>query len=338
MKLTEAKMHFSGIRGEFQVSNEEWKKAILASNIDFPESNDPIKWIEFLEESKAFAHRFASPAVLELLYLLVNLHSGVDAIAIDRLPRENPGRAPTNGGRPPGKNKVSEMVMTGLAALGGLHIFGHPQEKKGNLIHQVAPTNEKAETQSNEGRVSFDYHTDNACFYPFQPEFLFLFGLINEEVATFLLTLDEILHQTPRDLLTQLQEPIFTLVSPPSFDFGNGRFISENRPIIFKDKLGLNRITLPGQSSFQLNEKAGKVLEQFRSHLNGLTPHRIIVKPGRLIAFRNDRVVHGREPIPTQNERWLQRIYATSDIQRYREAVGTKDLSFTFDARLLFGK
>lgn len=339
MTMKQGELFFHGIRGEIQISNEEWKKAILQSGVEFPASNDPIGWIKFVETSKSLTQRFISPSLRELGYKLTSPMSELDAVIFDNLPHLNPGRPPLNGGRPPDKNQVSEMVLVGTPVLFGLQLFSYIQEKCGDLVHQVAPTAEKAVTQSNEGRIRFGYHTDDGCFFPFHPEFLFLIGLINEEVATLLLTLDEIIRQTPAELIALLRTPIFTFGSPTSFDFGNGRCLSQRRPIIYKDEYGVDRICLPGIDSiqFQFDSQARAILQQFHDHLDSLTPHKIIIKPGRILAFRNDRAIHGREPIPNENERWLQRIYATNSIGQLRKTTGATPLDCRFDARLLFG-
>jgi L-asparagine oxygenase len=336
--LNENKLYFCGILGEFQNSTDEFAKVINESKVDFPDSNDPIEWIKFYNESKAIVSRFISPPVRSLLYQLVDPRSGVNAIVIDRLPYEHPGKIPTDGRRPNGKKKFSEMLLVGLVAVVGLEVFGYNQEKQGDLVHQVAPTKLKANTQSNEGKVFFGYHTDDGCFYPFQPEFLFLLGLINEEVSTLILTIDRIIAETSTKLIEQLKQPIFTFGSPASFDFGNGRCISEQRPIIYKDEYELDSICLPGRDSIQFNEEANQILKEFHDHLDSLTKHEIVIKPGRVLGFRNDKVVHGRGKIPEKSQRWLQRIYATSNIVKYRQTVGTTQPLFVFDARVLFGK
>lgn len=337
MTLHQGREHFHGILCEAQRGSESWLKAILESKIDFPDANDAFGWFNFYAKAKSIASKFASGPVRELVSLLANPHMAVDAIVIRDLPHEDPGQSPVDGKRPTGKNPVSEYAVVGLASLGGFEIYGHPQEKKGDQVHQVAPSNEKEHSQSNEGRPRFDFHTDNAFLKPFQPAVLFLIGLVNKNVATLVLSLDQIIQQTPAEMIAALRQPIFEFKSPESFDFGTTRIVAEQRPIIYRDEYGIDRITLPGSTSNQSDEQAAKILKEFRQHLDSLSPSMIVVGPGMVLAFRNDRVVHGREMIPEESARWLQRIYATVDISSFREAVGSKDLTFSFDARVLVG-
>ncbi len=155
-------------------------------------------------------------------------------------------------------------------------------------------------------------------------------------MPTLILTLDEIISQTPPELIAMLRMPIFTFASATSFDFGDCRYLLQNRRIIYKDESGIDRICLPSVDSiqFQFNAQAKQTLELFHNHLDSLTSHKIVVKPGRILAFRNDRVVHGREPIPNKDERWLQRVYATNNVGKLQKVAKVTSLDFEFDARL----
>ncbi len=162
MTLQEGKLHFCGIRGECQDSSEKWKNEILQSEIEFPDSSDKFGWINFVETSKSLTQRHLSTKLRELGYQLTNPFGGLDAVVFNELPHEYPGKSPTDGRRPPAKNKVSEMIIVGIPTLFGLQVFWYTQEKGRERVHQVCPTDEKAQSQSNEGRVKFGFHTDNA--------------------------------------------------------------------------------------------------------------------------------------------------------------------------------
>jgi L-asparagine oxygenase len=179
---------------------------------------------------------------------------GIDGFVLDNLPHGDPGAAPTNGRRPKTKSGESEAVVLGIIYAALCFVLGYNQEKRGDLVHQVAPIRGEEALQSNGSRTKFGWHIDNA-FLPllFQPQYLALFGLVNErDVPTLLLSLaKDILPALPSELLRRLETSLFLLPAPHSFDFGGRQVVTQPRPVIYKDEHGIVRIALPRSDYIQ---------------------------------------------------------------------------------------
>lgn len=316
-------------------SQANWLSEIVGLN--FPLKDDQASWYEFQERAFQATKANITSEIRQLLQRL-SLPNGSDVIVIEGLPYQDPGPPPTDGQRPAGKPAVSEAVLVGLVTAAGLKVFGYLQEKKGSLIHQVAPEIGKENTQSNSGRTLFGYHVDNTCFSErFQPEFLFLIGLVNEgSIATRLLRLEEdILPHIQGPLLNSLRKPIFRFAAPQSFDLGGFVLASPLRPVIHEDASGMQHISWPSRRYVQDTQEAETAMREFQSLLDTLTPCSVVVQPGSLLAFRNSRVLHGREPIPVNARRWLQRVYTSRSLAAHRQAANSSAKTQVFDARLL---
>lgn len=319
-------------------SRNKWLNQI--ESLDFPGTQESAEWHRFEQRAYWAAEQNIGSYVREALQLLLD-QNGVDVLVIENLPHVAPGLAPTDGTRPVGKSATSEAVLIGLANAAGLEVFGYLQEKNGSLIHEVAPEAGKENTQSNYGRTLFSYHVDNACFGDqYQPEFLFLLGLINEGgVVTRLLRLQpDVLSNIPAPLLRTLRKPIFRFAAPQSFDFGGFVLASPLRAVIYDDEFGVPNIAWPSRPYRQDCDEAQTAMTEFQALLNSLAPQRIVVDPGVIVAFRNSRVLHGREEIPATSERWLQRIYACRSLAAHRQATRANGSARVFDARLLVMK
>jgi hypothetical protein len=217
-------------------------------------------------------------------------------------------------------------------------VLGYYQEKQGDLVHQVAPVFGQEATQSNGSRNKFGWHVDNAFLrLLFQPQYLALFGLINErDVPTLLLSLaNDIMPALTSGLLRQLQMSIFLLPAPHSFDFGGRKIVTEPRPVIYDDEYGIVRIALPRSDYVQPNPIAAKAIHEFRELLDSLTPRTVVIQPGRLLVFSNSRFIHARSAFT--GERWLQRVYFSSSLAAHRAAAGAGPTQHVFDASRFVG-
>jgi hypothetical protein len=317
------------------LSRENWLRRV--KTLSFPNQGDSAAWGNFEEKAFQSAHDAVGTEIHDLLNQLSN-PNGIDALVIENVPHVEPGPQPTDGARPVVKSAVSEAVLVGLAKTAGLRVFGYLQEKGGSLVHEVAPESGKEETQSNYGRTLFSYHVDNTCFSDqFQPEYLFLIGLLNQgDVVTRLLRLeDDVLPNVPVSLLDTLRKPIFRFGIPQSFEVGGFMLASPPRAVIYEDAFGMQHIAWPSRAYRQDSQEAQTAMSDFRAFLDTLVPQRIVVKPGVVLAFRNSRVLHGREPIPTIAMRWLQRVYASHSLAAHQEATNTGKTARVFDVRLL---
>ncbi len=306
----------------------------IIKDFAFP-NHDLQAWSRFRIEAHKAAAAVLPRQVLDLLLAFAH-PGGLDAIIIDNLPTDDElGPTPRDGQRPSTKQAISEAVITGIIELMGYEVFSYRQEKRGELFHQLVPITGHESTQSNTGREKFGFHTDNANIpFRFRQECLGLFGLRNHNnVCTLILTLDDLKQALPSSLLRKLRYPIYQLPAPLSFDLAGWAVLSEPRPVIWMDDGGIDRIALPRSNFAQTSPEAEKAMNELRAVLDTVIPLRVVVSPSRFLAFRDSRVLHGRDKVV--GDRWLQRVYFSHALTGLRAETNSHPAEFSFDARLL---
>ena len=184
------------------------------------------------------------------------------------------------------------------------------------------------------GRVQFGFHSDNA-FLPrrFRQNGILLYGLRNHDAATLVLTAGQIMEAAPADLAASLAKPIFRHACPASFSLPGVAAVSAPCPILWRDELGLARVSAASSSIGPLTPEASVALNRFRELLLALEPARVVVRPGTALLFKDDRVLHGRDSFT--GSRWLQRAYFRDSLDPLRKATQSGPWAFAFDAALL---
>ena len=335
--LASARATIGGFDWEWlpSAAREQWLHTIR--DFAFPR-HDRRDWAEFRTLSRQAAAAILPQEVIDLSREFAR-PGGHDAIVIDNLPVDvNLGPTPPDGQRPSQKKAVSEAVITGIVECMGYEVFSYQQEKQGELFHQLVPVSGQEDKQSNTGRAKFDFHTDNANIPTrFRQECLGLFGLRNENyVSTMVITIEDLKHALPYALLQKLRYPIYRLPAPLSFDLADWTVLSEPRPIIWTDDGGIDRIALPRSDFAQADPEAEEAIGRLRALLDTMEPRRVVVSPGRFLAFRDNRVLHGRDKVV--GDRWLQRVYFSRMLDCLRAATNSNSGEFSFDVRLLMMK
>jgi L-asparagine oxygenase len=311
---------------------ERWLEAIR--DWQFPSGN-LTEWKSFNIQAGSSASTFLTPEILQLLDNF-SRPNGPDAFVIDGLPLD-PALEPTpqDGKRPPEKSAISESVMAGIIKQMGHQILSYKQEKQGAAFHELVPIAGHEMIQSNAGRVKFGFHTDNSHLPArFRQEGIALFGLRNEtDVATLLITLDDIKAVISPELLLKLRYPIYRISAPLSFDLAGWSVLTEPRPIIWTDDNGIDRIALPRSNFKQANAEADAAMKKFRKLLDNMKPRHVVLGPGRFLAFRDNRALHGRDTVI--GDRWVQRVYFSKSLALHRAATNSDSREFAFDIRLL---
>jgi len=300
----------------------------------FPGS-DPAAWADFNKSASLVAAEVLPPPLAHLLRDLAR-PDGPDAIVLDNFPVDEVlVPTPLDGQRPAGKPAVSEAVIAGSVGVMGAHMLSYRQEKKGEVLQQLVPIPGEEAKQSNTGRTKFGLHTDNANIpFRFRQQFLGLYGLRNEkDVATLVVTLEDIRRAISPALLRKLRYPIYRFPAPLSFDLGGWHVLSEPRSVIWTDDNGVERIALPRSEFSQEDAEADEAVNQFREFLDQIEPRRVVVGPGRFFIFRDSRVLHGRDAV--EGDRWLQRVYISRTLDAHRAATNSGRRVFSFDARPL---
>lgn len=314
------------------VKRDGWLREIKDQH--FPKEN-LTAWLSFMELAEQIAAHYIDADIRRLLDDFA-CADGADAIVLDNLPVD-PAlvETPADGNCPPQKKAISELVIAGIIRQMKRHILSYRQEKKGAAFQQLVPIAGEEAKQSNTGRKKFGYHTDNANLpYRFRQEGLALYGLRNDmNVATLIITIDDIKQHVPAEIIFKLRFPIYRFPNPLSFDFGGWSMLSEPRPIIRTDDNGIDRIALPRSEFDQPDVEADRTVKEFRAALDQIVPRSVVLSPGRFLAFKDSRVLHGRDTVV--GDRWIQRVYFSPSLEPHRAATKSDPREFCFDARLL---
>lgn len=309
-------------------ARNEWTRE--ARVLNFPDYRDLDAWTNFREISAKLAERHLPTHFLETLRDFFT-PCGAPYLILENLPVDPTLPAtPTDGMRPRDKQAISEAVMSGLLGKGN-EILAFLNEKNGAPIQEIAPIPGMERAQSNAGRVRFGFHSDNA-FLPrrFRQKGIILYGLRNESAATLVLTADQIAEAAPVELAVSLAKPIFRHACPASFSLSA---FSLPCPILWRDELGLLRVSAASSSIEPLTPEASEALDRFRKLVMDLEPTRVVVRPGTALLFKDDRVLHGRDSFA--GPRWLQRAYFTDSLDALRKATRSSPYAFAFDAAAL---
>ncbi|HXP83354.1 MAG TPA: TauD/TfdA family dioxygenase [Bryobacteraceae bacterium] len=312
---------------------EAWLNAALA--LEYPNYRDLDAWTEFRAATARLAAEHL-PAGIHAALEQVFSPRGAEYLIIENLPVDTQlPPVPLDGMRPAQKQAVSEAVIAGLIGRRA-EIFSYANEKSGSPIHEVAPVRGLELTQSNAGRTPMEYHTDGAFLPPrFRPHGLLLFGLLNVDTATLVLTAEQLMDAAPPDLLAVLEKPWYRHAHPASFSRDAASRPSPVlwRPILWRDENTTACVAAASSAIEPRNTTAHDALHEFRKLCSDLTPARIVIEPGTALLFRNDRVLHGRQAV--SGSRWLQRAYFTSSLRPFREATHSDARDFCFDSQAL---
>src|SRR5665213_239999 len=310
---------------------ESWTRDAAA--LTYPDYRDLNAWNAFRDASVNLALHHLPEHFAEALDEFFS-PVGIPALLFENLPVD-PELPPTpaDGMRPSGKQAVSEAVICGIVGMHG-DILYYLNEKLGAPIQEVVPIQGLEGIQSNAGRVQFGFHSDNA-FLPrrFRQNGILLYGLRNQDAATLVLTAGQILEAAPADLAASLAKPIFRHAYPASFSLPGSATLSAPCPILWRDELGLTRVSAASSSIEPLTPEAAEALNRFRALLISLEPARVVVQPGTALLFKDDRVLHGRDSFA--GSRWLQRAYFTDSLDPLRKVTRSDPHAFAFDAGAL---
>jgi len=312
-------------------NREAWTRA--ASALAFPDYHDLNAWNAFRDAGVNLALRHLPEHFAEALDEFFS-PVGIPALMFENLPVDpDLPPIPSDGLRPRDKQAVSEAVICGIVGMHG-EILSYLNEKFGAPIQEVVPIQGMERVQSNAGRVQFGFHSDNA-FLPrrFRQNGILLYGLRNQDAATLVLTAGQIMEAAPPDLAASLAKPIFRHACPASFSLQGTPALSAPCSILWRDELGLARVSAASSSIEPLTPEAAEALKSFRTLLMALEPARIVVRPGMALLFKDDRVLHGRDSF--SGSRWLQRAYFTDSLDPLRKATRSGPQAFAFDAGAL---
>jgi L-asparagine oxygenase len=221
--------------------------------------------------------------------------------------------------------------LFGLIGALNLRAFAFGAENGGRIVRHVAPRFDSSDEISSHGwKHELSWHIDGAyrplgkgaSRYPEDlssaPEWL-LWSVIYDtpEVPITLVSVDELLHHLPVQIIANLQKPEFDVESPDSF----GQVAVTRRvPLLIPDPRGgffcrYNQLKCKG-----LTSNADAALAAVASALEeGTLIKRLAIKAGDIVIIYNWKMLHMRSPFaPLWNgkDRWLVRIYAATSGNR----------------------
>lgn len=207
-----------------------------------------------------------------------------------------------------GPAPIAEALLVGITQALGLHHFGYPEEKNGEILQDVFPISGLENTLSNAGRIKFNLHVESP-FLPriARPEAAALLALNNEaKTATRIAIVEEINSQLPKETVETLCQPYFTYRQDDSFSTNRYTLHTPPSPFLKKiDGLSESRCAI---YTITNNMQAERALNAWMEVAEASALN-IVLKPGELLIFNNYRCVHGRGSV--EGRRWLKRIYGS---------------------------
>jgi hypothetical protein len=301
----------------------------------FPSEKNAAEWGAFETLSIDLASKYLPSEALDALARLADTRG---MVVLQNLPVDSPLMAPpADNFRPAGKPAVSEAVHLGIVRHAA-QVFGFQEEEEGAIFHQIAPKSGREHSQSNGGVVPFHPHSDDAFLYrQHRPEFLSLFGLLNERAAsTWMFPVERVLEHLTTEAVDHLQRAEFHHAPPQSFHLGGLELDGTSvRPVLERQAEGwevsYNTVRTTGT-----DRAADAALAAFREALPQSRHHEVVIGAGTLAIFSNLRHLHGRGAI--SGRRWLQRLYSRRDLSALRADSGVAAPGLVFPAsRLVAG-
>ena len=250
---------------------------------------------------------------------LAALRSGdADVVHLRGLPRDgHPGATPMGGvAVHPPRIALTWLAMA-VRRLG--HEFAYAEEKAGRAVHDVCPTSRGATTQSNASwSVDLGLHTEIA-FHPIRPDYIVLVCVRapTPPPATRVALLDDVLDRlTPAEQAILRQQRFRVRVVDS--------FLAEGAsdlwlPIRVLDG-PLSRPVIRWHSSLQGMDPTAESVSHVFAEQARYSSREIALEPGDIVAFANDRCLHGRgrfEASLNGRDRWILRSYALRDRVRF---------------------
>lgn len=223
---------------------------------------------------------------------------------------------------------ISSVVQILILAIADIHPIAYNRENDGNLYRHVVPTMELAERASSHGSAcTLDMHVSNPILpiipestngVSGSPEFLSLYGVRQVSgVYTEVIELDDVLEIVPKDIIQKLEEKKYYFRMPSSFGDGGlkGPF-----PILVKgpENVYYNRTDM--DTAIPKDYSSMKALSLFLEYTREVSTNRLLLAPGDMLLFKNQRTLHSRKKFIAQYnglDRWMIRLYGTTRLDRH---------------------
>lgn len=213
-------------------------------------------------------------------------------------------------------------VMRMLALVIGRRLgdpFQYRQQNGGELVPALVPRTDGARN-SHATKEAFGAHSDDAVLpVPFRVRHISLLGAVNDEdVPTGFAPLESWWPLLSTATRATLQMPRFSVGIPTSFGLGLDEW-SSPIPLVTEEASGQRVVQFPSFATRGLSEAADRALAELKQAISE-TMRWIVIRPGTMLMFRNDRGVHARAEI--EGERAVMRTYWRDGLHALRDATG----------------
>lgn len=226
---------------------------------------------------------------------------------------------PIDGSRLEGKTTwIAEGFLLGLGELAG-HVFSYGNEKRGELIHVVAPVPGSEMSKSNVGSYELNFHIENNAVTP-RPHGLILSGQkegSGQPITRYIEAL-AIAASVSAECLAALREPLFRFKTPESHRISQGADLwSEPRPVLHGPEND-PELSLDFNGMEPLNDLAVRALAELKAVAGkpGVAAEMRLL-PGTVALINNRRGAHQRDTfhdVYDGNQRMLMRVYFSGDL------------------------
>jgi alpha-ketoglutarate-dependent taurine dioxygenase len=189
---------------------------------------------------------------------------------------------------------VAEAILLALGELSGARVVGYKSEVhySNPWVHEGFPRDGVGSALTAAEQLSF--HQDMS-YQDRIPDILGLYCLReghDTNVSTTLLDVREIVARLPEDVIEILRQPRFRILTSDWVD-ANWSRVDQGRPMLSDYSLHL---PVHWGNMIGLDDVATLALPLLQEAILSIEPHKVHFKPGMMLLFNNQRMVHGRTP------------------------------------------
>lgn len=313
-------VQFSSIASNGLLVNNDCYKELNNNQGFYPKNISP--YLNFEDFWFHIRHNFGD-LLAELRFVLHQFRNDIsapEAFLIKNVPVGELPDTPLNDSEIVNKtNFVSEAFLLSIAQV-LREVFSYKEEKNRALIHNIFPQIHKQEECSSSGSdADFEFHTELA-FCEYRPDYVILICLRqnfdNTKAYTTLSKVGNALAHVQPKTLAILQEPLFIIGAPKSFDLVEPELAKS--PLITSSN-GYYEACVNFNNMKAINNEAENALNDFKNALHSkYAQHKVFLECGDVLIINNKKAVHGRTRFAAHfdgADRWLQRVYVKSTPQ-----------------------
>jgi L-asparagine oxygenase len=298
-------------QGPASVVAGDWAPIVRAAD----ETGDAEVGGETFVSAAGHATRLLPASVHDALVDFADTPAQAGALLLRGLPVGNLPATPPSPTASVDKDRISEFTLLTVARRLGQPV-GYEPEHGGDLVQNIVPTQGAADRQvSTSSKVELMFHTE-AAFHPHRPRYLLLLCLRGDEnAATTLSSIHEVLPQLPADVVDVLFQPRFRTAADESYLHGRQNTLGPATAVLSGPR---ERPTMTFDADLMVgtDEAADNALQVLAAAVSA-NHVGVVLEAGDLLVVDNTIAVHGRSPFTPRfdgTDRWLQRTFVVSDL------------------------